>query len=187
MRKLILLFAALALVVAACGDGEGGATTTPDGATTTSGGAPTGGDEIAVTAVDYSFNGVPETAPVGSELTLSNESEAEVHELVLIRIDDTETRPLEELLELPEEETEEFTEFKGVSVAFPGEAGTVVDGSLTLDEPGRYALFCFIPLGADPEAFREAVESGAEEPPEVEGGAPHVTQGMYSEITVTEG
>lgn len=186
MRKPILLLAALALLVAACGDGGGGATTLPDGATTTGGDA-TGGDEIAVTAVDYSFNGVPDTASVGSQLTLSNASEAEVHELVLIRIDDAETRPLEELLELPEEETEEFSEFKGVSVAFPGEAGTVVDGSLTLDEPGRYALFCFIPLGADPEAFREAVESGSEEPPEVEGGAPHVTQGMFAELTVTEG
>ncbi|MGH3650275.1 MAG: hypothetical protein ACRDU9_06145 [Acidimicrobiia bacterium] len=190
MRKLIPLFA-LALIVAACGDDEGeGATTTLDRVTTTIAGDTTGpseGDQVAITAVDYSFQGVPENAPVGTELTLTNASEAEVHELVLIKIDDDETRPLEELLQLPEAETEEISEFVGVSVSFPGEDGTVVDGSLALEEPGRYALFCFIPIGADPEAFREAVESGAEEAPDVEGGPPHVTQGMYAEIVVTEG
>lgn len=195
MRKLLMLLA-LVLVVAACGDDEGGDTTVvTDGADTsvTSEATDTTGDQatgeqVNIVGVDYAFQGVPESVPVGTELTFSNESEAEVHEMVLVRIDDDETRPLDELLGIPEEEAGEVTEFKGVSVAFPGEDGTVVDGSLVVDEPGRYALLCFIPTGADPQAFRDAIESGdTEEAPEVEGGPPHMTQGMAAELTVTGG
>ncbi len=42
----------------------------------------------------------------------------------------------------------------GVSVAPPEAPGNVVEGELVLDEPGRYALLCFIPTGADPDGCR---------------------------------
>ena len=56
----------------------------------------------------------------------------------------------------------------------------VGDGTLT--EPGRYAVFCAIPIGADPEEYMNAPPGDG--PPEVEGGAPHFTEGMYGEISV---
>ena len=49
--------------------------------------------------------------------------------------------------------------------------GTSSVGSLTLTEPGRYAVVCFVPVGSVGET---------------EGtGAPHAMQGMVHEITVT--
>lgn len=182
VRKLIWLVV-FAMIAVACGEDEGGGTTAPTDSPTTS---VADDDTLQIVGVNYAFQGVPETIPVGTELSFTNASEDEVHELVLIKIDDDETRSVAELLELPEEEAEEVTEFLGVSVAFPGEDGIVVDGDLELDEPGRYVFLCFIPTGADPEAFREAVESGADEAPEVEGGPPHFTQGMMAEVTVTD-
>jgi len=41
-----------------------------------------------------------------------------------------------------------------------------------------------IPTGADPDAYREAVESGATEAPDVGGGPPHVVEGMAAELVV---
>lgn len=56
----------------------------------------------------------------------------------------------------------------------------VGDGKLT--EKGRYAVVCFIPTGADPQAYLNAPLSDG--PPQVAGGPPHVAQGMFGEITV---
>jgi len=74
-----------------------------------------------------------------------------------------------------------------VSIAFPGEEGMAVVGSPTLTEPGRYALICAIPTGADPQAYRDlfaAPPSDNEGPPDIPGGPPHFTQGMFAELTV---
>jgi hypothetical protein len=72
-------------------------------------------------------------------------------------------------------------------VAFPGEAGINPEGgdaSVTVTEPGRYAMFCFIPQGADPEAVRTAMTGAEGEQPDLEGGAPHFTLGMATEFQV---
>ena len=58
----------------------------------------------------------------------------------------------------------------------------VGDGTLT--EKGRYAVICGIPVGADPAAYLAAVQNARGGPPEVAGGPPHLTRGMYGEITV---
>lgn len=189
---------ALTLGLAACGseDVDDAATTTTEASeestteepTTTE--SPDGGatgETVEITGVDYSFQGVPESVRAGTELTFTNASEGEVHELVAIRIDDDETRPLEELLGLPEEEAGEVTEFQGVSVALPGEDGMVVEGDLILEEPGTYALLCFIPTGADPQAYRDLLAGPPPEgegPPDIPGGPPHFTNGMVAELTV---
>src|SRR3989337_2217004 len=74
MRKSTSLFVAGLWLVAACG-----------GSSATEG-------TIEITANDYSFAGVPETVAAGSELTLTNASAAEAHELVVMNIADDEAR-----------------------------------------------------------------------------------------------
>jgi hypothetical protein len=159
------------LLVAACGGG---------------GSEPVGGT-IEVTGVDYAFQDVPELVATGAELTFTNASAAEVHELILIQIPEGENRTLEELLELPEEETADFP-FQGVLVALPGEDAVNPEGgtpSITVSEPGRYAVLCFIPQGADPAAVEAALsdEGTGEGPPDLGDGTPHAALGMATEFT----
>lgn len=193
MPRLLVLAVLLTMPLAACGGGDEDAAT--DTETTA---PPTPADDeappaetVEVAGVDYAFEGVPDTVQAGTALTFTNASEAEFHEMVVMRIDDDETRTVEELLQIPEEEAETVTEFVGVQVAPPGEDGTsppgAPQGPVVLEETGRYALLCFIPTGADPQAIVQALEEGGTEgPPDVEGGPPHFTQGMAAEVTVTE-
>ena len=172
MRAKVLLALCL-LLVAACGGG---------------GGAEPVGGTIGVTAQDYEFEGVPELVAPGAEFTLTNASEAEVHEMIVVGIPADETRTLEELLELPEEETADFP-FQGVLVALPGDEAVspeTGESSITVSEPGRYAVVCFIPQGADPAVVEEAMASGEESegPPDMGDGTPHAFLGMATEFTV---
>lgn len=41
-----------------------------------------------------------------------------------------------------------------------------------------YLLLCFIPEGADPAVYEDALEGSGEGQPEVEGGPPHAELGM---------
>lgn len=196
------LLTALVLTGAACGDDdeepaetgdapEETTTTTEapedDTTTTTEAGAPAG-ETVEVTAVDYAFEDLPDTVEAGTTFSLTNASAAEAHELVAFLLPETETRSAEELLNLPEEELGAVfggePEPATVILAGPGQTDTpgpvVGDGSLA--EPGRYVVACFIPVGADPEAYFSADPS--EGPPQVEGGPPHFTQGMFAELTV---
>jgi hypothetical protein len=50
-------------------------------------------------------------------------------------------------------------------------------------EAGRYLILCAIPTGADPQAYLDAAAT-SEGPPEVPGGAPHFTSGMFAEVRV---
>lgn len=183
-------FSALAITIAlaagACGDDDepssAEATTT-----TTAAAADTEGDTIDVTAVDYGYQGLPDDVPAGSTLSLRNDSDAEVHELVAMRLADDETRTADELLALPQAELEAL--FGGppalVLVAPPGEDAFVALGDGSLVEPGRYLAVCFIPTGADPIAFLDALEANPGVPPQVDGGPPHFTGGMFQELTVS--
>jgi hypothetical protein len=198
-RRLAIPAAAvltLTLGLAACGDGDdedddAAATTVAPGETTpTEGAGGTGGETVDITAVDYEFQGVPDSVPAGTELSFTNDSDGEVHELVVFRIKEDETRTIEEIVALPEDEQEAVVEPGPpslVSIGLPGEDGMAVVGSGALTEPGRYALACFIPTGADPQAYRDlfaAPPSDDEGPPDIPGGPPHVTQGMFAELIV---
>ena len=170
-RKVLIIAAALAL--AACAE---------------SGAEPVSGT-INVTGQDYSFAGVPEVVAPGAELTFTNSSGVEVHEMVVLKVADLETRTVEELLELPEEESDTLVEFQGVLVALPGEEGANPEGpgsSITVTAPGRYAIVCFIPQGADPEVVAEAMAGGGEGPPDMGDGTPHALIGMFAEFRVEE-
>lgn len=183
-RSLVAL--TLTLAAAGCGadDTDEAATPTTDAPPTASS---TTAPSVEVTAVDFAFLGLPAELKAGTPITLRNTSATELHELVAIRVPNDERRSIDQILALPAAELE--TLFAAppalVAVAPPGEDGFVALGDGTLIEPGRYAVVCFIPTGADPQAYLDALEANPGEPPLVDGGPPHLTAGMYAEIAVS--
>lgn len=179
--KLVLTAVSILVVAAGCGDDRDdgiAATATSDG----------GADTVEVVAVDYAYEGLPDTVAVGTKLALRNEAGDEVHELIAYRLPDGEQRSPEEILALPEDEIGAL--FAGPPnlglVALPGGAGTAVAGDGTLSEAGRYLVFCAIPTGAsvaDVQAAMAQVEE-TDGPPEIAGGPPHFTAGMFADIEV---
>ncbi|MBA2281914.1 MAG: hypothetical protein H0W25_11890 [Acidimicrobiia bacterium] len=126
-----------------------------------------------VVAVDYAFEGVPETLPSGEHgFTLSGTGD-EFHELALVRVDDD--RPVEEIFDLPESEQEAISEYLGGITACPGETSAEPLGASL--EPGRYVLVCFVPVGTTPDLRGDALPAAYENPP-------HFTEGMVAELTV---
>jgi uncharacterized cupredoxin-like copper-binding protein len=113
---------------------------------------------VAVTAVEYEFQGVPETLPPGETVFTFENAGAEQHEMALARLKEGKT--VEELLELPDSEADTFIDFIGLVMAGPGQSpgGLVVD--LT---PGTYAFVCFM---------------------EAPDGEPHALKGMYAQFEV---
>jgi plastocyanin len=152
---------------------------------------------IDVSGVDYAYVGLPTSVPAGTTLTFTNDG-TEVHEMVVVRIDD-ETTPLEELMAMPESETADISEDVGALFAFPGMAA---EGSITVDAPGRYVALCFVSQGSDPAAFEavgfdpsqmDADTDPSTLPPAVqellasiESNPPHMALGMIQEFRVTE-
>jgi hypothetical protein len=195
-RHLIAL-TVVPLAFVACGDDDDDddddAASTVAVATAAPDSVAAGGGTITVIATDYKFAGLPASAPAGAQLALQNDSDKEVHEMVIFRIPDEVTETVGQILALPEEEQTALVGEAppvGVIVALPGEVGQVVEGGNTLDEPGRYAVLCFIPKGADPEVVREAMsappptgDAEGEQPP-LGDGPPHIMEGMYAEITI---
>lgn len=143
-------------------------------------------ETVTVTGLDYGYRGLPESTPVGTTLVFENESTMEVHELVAIRLPDDEARPVSELVQLPPDELAAlFPGVETVLIAPPGEDGFAVEGTGELTEPGRYAIVCVIPTGADPGEYLEAAAESEGGPPDVAGGPPHIVNGMYAELTVS--
>jgi uncharacterized cupredoxin-like copper-binding protein len=159
---------AILLLLAACGDGADAATTTTPVITSTTA-APA---QVEVTAIDFAFTGLPERVAAGTTLTLVNDSSMELHELVAIRLPDDETRTVEELIGNPEDLAGYFPSVTTVLIAPPDEAGVAVEGTGQLNEPGRYAIICAIPTGADPAEYMAAAAEADGGPPDVAGGAP---------------
>jgi uncharacterized cupredoxin-like copper-binding protein len=161
MRNAVMrVAAALAVLVGACAQGsELRATPEPEQETVEQETEePTAPGEIAVTAVDYKFHGIPEALEAGEvTFVLQNEGE-EKHELVMARLKGG--KSTEEVLRLPGPQQERFIEpVPGRALARPG-------GSAELSAelgPGAYAYVCFI---ATPE------------------GTPHAFEGMVGELTV---
>jgi len=121
-----------------------------------------------VTAVDYGYEGVPATLSTGYHIVNFTNTGDENHEMFAFRFNEGTTESIDELFALPEEEV--FSKITPVNATFApsGGADTI---SWNLTEPGQYAVFCAIPVGSIGE---------------VEGdGAPHFTQGMIEEFTVS--
>lgn len=131
--------------------------------------------------------GGPQSFPaeaLGASATYT--ADTELHELVVFRLADDEERPVGELAELPPAELlAALGEPHSVLLAAPGGPEIPAVGDGVLAEPGRYALFCFIPTGADVDEYLSAAgDPDHEGPPQVDGGPPHFVHGMYAELTV---
>jgi hypothetical protein len=123
---------------------------------------------LDVTAVDYGFEGAPGDAPAGYTVVDFENAGTEQHEMAVIRIGDGVTESLDELLALPEEESQGKLSFVGAAFA---SAGTSSAAGLDLSAPGRYAMVCLIPVGSVGDARGD--------------GPPHVVEGMVHEFTVS--
>lgn len=136
---------------------------------------------------EYFFGGILPELPAGVTVFRAENIGEEVHELVLIRINDGVEETLEELLEMPEEESDALIGFAGIVFLFPGATGNLV-ADLT---PGRYVAICFLPEGATPELIAQFPDGppppDASLPAELAAlmeAAPHFVHGMVQEFTV---
>lgn len=110
---------------------------------------------IDVTATDHAFDGIPADAEAGKTLIRITNDGTEYHEVVLQRVHQGETRSVEELLALPEEEGGDLLDYLGNAFAPAGLGNwTVVDLSA-----GRHVALCFIPTGATTPRRCRAVRS----------------------------
>lgn len=141
---------------------------------------------VEIGAIDYAYTDVPESVAAGTQLALRNDSDVEVHELVAVKLPEDEERSIDELVQLPPEELEAtlLPNVTTVIIAPPEGEGMAVVGDGALSEPGRYALICVIPTGADPDEYLAAAAE-SEGPPDVAGGPPHIVEGMFAEVIVT--
>lgn len=154
---------------------------------------------LEVTGVEYVFMGLPETLPVGSEISFTNGG-AELHEIVIVRKADGVTETIEELLAMEAEGRDPMEEGlvemvgEGPLVAPPG---MTAEGTLTLDRPGEYVALCFIPQGFDPAVFEANgvdlmamgpdtdVATLPEEVQAIFANPPHLAAGMIQTFVVT--
>lgn len=140
---------------------------------------------IQIMMRDFAFDGVPEQVPAGTRLTVVNDAEQELHEVVAFRLPDGDDRTVAELTQLaPPDLIAALGEPATVLLATPGGPVIPAVGDGTLTEPGRYALMCFIPTGVDPKTYLDAAAETDEGPPQVDGGPPHFVHGMYAELIV---
>lgn len=162
------------LALGACGD-DGDTAALADA-------APIDGGVLDVVMDDFHYGDLPSVVPAGTRITVSNASEVELHEFVAFRLPDDDTRTVDDIVAGDIGSLLGGSEPAMVLLAPPGgeEIAAVGDGTLT--DPGRYLVICVIPTGADPGEYLAATGDG---PPQVAGGAPHVVNGMYVELTVT--
>lgn len=128
-------------------------------------------NSVSVTAVDYAYQGVPDSVPPGrTAFSLDNQG-TEFHEAALIPInDDAFDGSISELLETYVQEDLSAVATTARIVASPGQSNVAfVDR-----EPGRYGMVCFIPVGSSPDADER----------EVAANPPHYTEGMVAEFVV---
>lgn len=128
-----------------------------------------GDPQVAVSAVNYAFNGdVP--ASVGlNRIHFTNDGE-DIHEMVLFRRNDGVTDAFADIFAMEDQAAaEELVEFVAAGFAAPGE-----DAYAEADlEPGDYAMVCFVPIGVTSEDQFETADA-----------PPHFTAGMLREFTV---
>lgn len=153
-------------MLGACGDDDAAA-------------APT----LEVSMRDFAYDDLPDRVRAGASIVATNESTSELHELVAVRLADTDARPVDEIVAGDLEALFSAGPPAAVVLVPPGGDQIVAVGDGTLAEPGRYVVICMIPTGVDPDAYLAAAASG-DGPPQVEGGPPHVAHGMFAELVV---
>ena len=125
-------------------------------------------EKVEVNAVDYAFTGMPDELDAGSTIffaVTNATTHGESHEMGVARKKEGETMSWDDILALPEDEADTHIEFAGGTFA-EGEGDT---GYLFMRDlaAGEYIAVCFIPVGGEDD------------------GAPHFTEGMKHEFTVS--
>ena len=143
-----------------------------------------GAEPVTVTATEedaggeivYSFNesATTDLGEIGSYAVTFQNDGAEMHELVVSRINDDETRSVPELLAAIGEGTnpDTFSNDVAATSACPGEETEL---GVEIEDAGRYVLVCTFPVGSTP-GLTEA---------EFPEGPPHAAQGMVVEMVVS--
>ena len=134
---------------------------------------------------DFGYGSIPDVIVAGTEITVRNDSESELHELVAVRIPDGDERPVGEIVETDLDRLVSAGPPSLVLLAEPGSDATIVAvGDGALHDPGRYLLICAIPTGVDPAAYLAAAAESNGEQPDVDGGPPHFVHGMFADVMV---
>ena len=138
---------------------------------------------LAVEMSDFAYDDLPSEVEAGTTIQVSNSSATELHEFVAYRVDDGDDRSAEAIVD------DVASLVAGgppvaILLAEPGGEQIAAVGDGTLSEPGRYLILCAIPTGADADDYLAAAAT-SEGPPQIDGGAPHFTHGMFAEIVVT--
>jgi hypothetical protein len=153
-KAFVAPLAGLAVLAGACGS----ETTQQGGGGGGGGETPSGPETIQVQAEDYKFHGVPGTVPAGEVTFVLENQGQEPHDFGLVRI--TGDQSAEELVSLPQKQSQKFIENVGNSFAQPGQEGKPLTADL---ETGRYGYACFVTT---------------------KDGTPHAALGMFGEFTV---
>jgi hypothetical protein len=183
------------LALTACGDDTTGAAVattvehtsssaqpaTPDALPT----EPNPASAVAITMADFGYGGIPDVITAGTEITVRNDSESELHEIVAVRLPDGDARPIAEIVDTDLDQLLSAGPPALVILAEPGSDADIVPvGDGALHEPGRYLLICAIPTGVDSAIYLKATAESNGQKPDVDGGPPHFVHGMYADIEV---
>jgi hypothetical protein len=122
--------------------------------------------ELRVTSTDYKYEGIPRNLASDAIVVTFINLGAEPHEMNVFQIDDSESRPFQELISLPQAERDQALTPTGSISANPGSTDTQLIKLL----PGRYAIACLNPQGST------AAQDGT--------GPPHATLGEAVEFNV---
>jgi hypothetical protein len=134
-----------------------------------------GFNELDVALSEYAFGGIPEDVPAGGTILTAANTGEEVHEIVIVRVNDDVTLSAEELASLPEEEA--FSMVTVVGGIFPVLPGETKSAPFNLTA-GRHIALCFIPQGTTPELLEQMMAA--------EGSVPEGSAPMGSEPTGTD-
>lgn len=125
------------------------------------------GTKVAVTAIDYEFQGLPATLPAGStNFKLTNAAPKENHEMGIVPLTAAgESIDPEKLFAMPDKKAEKYADFSRATGMFApaGETGYTIANL----EPGTYVYACFLHVGGK------------------KNGAPHSSKGMYGSFKVS--
>ena len=115
---------------------------------------------VQIEAFDFGYDGFDVEIVAGDALELTNTSDTEYHNMVVVWLEEDDTRTLDDFALLPIEEMDSedrrfFINGAGALHAAPGEKA---DRRIRLQKPGRYIAFDDIPQGLDAETVRAVVD-----------------------------
>jgi hypothetical protein len=134
-------------------------------------------NKVEITMNEYAYTGMPAELEAGVTSLEFDNIGIEVHEATIFEVDGAATKTVEELLDLGpgSPEAAQFLEFIGHLEIRPD--GTPDDFGIQDFAPGRYALICYLPVGATPDRIDDPNFSS-------QGAERHYGRGEIAEFTV---